>query len=59
MQSGFAMLEIGVSTAGNKVNAMLKNICDILFGTLTFFLLGYGIAYGQPSNGFMGMGDFA
>ena len=59
MQSGFAMLEIGVSTPGNEVNVMLKNVCDLLFGTIAFFFFGYGIAYGEPSNGFMGMGDFA
>ena len=58
MQSGFAMLEIGVSTPGNEVNVMLKNVCDILFATVAFYLVGYGIAYGTPSNGFMGMGDF-
>ncbi|KAL7529379.1 hypothetical protein ACHAXR_002933 [Thalassiosira sp. AJA248-18] len=59
MQSGFAMLEIGVSSPGNEVNVMLKNVCDLLFGTMAFFFFGYGIAFGKPSNGFMGMGDFA
>ena len=52
MQSGFAMLEIGVSSPGNEVNVMLKNVCDLLFGTIAFFFVGYGIAYGEPSNGF-------
>ena len=59
MQSGFAMIEIGVTSPGNEINVMLKNICDLLFGTLAFYLLGYGIAYGRPSNSFMGLGDFA
>ena len=59
MQSGFAMLEIGVSSPGNEVNVCLKNVADLLFATISFYLFGYGIAYGQPSNGFMGMGDFA
>ena len=52
MQSGFAMLEIGVSSPGNEVNVMLKNVCDLLFATLAFFFFGYGIAFGEPSNGF-------
>lgn len=52
MQSGFAMLEIGVSSPGNEVNVMLKNVCDLLFGTVAFFFFGYGIAFGEPSNGF-------
>jgi ammonium transporter, Amt family len=59
MQSGFGLLEIGVSSPGNEVNVMLKNVCDILFGSLAFYLLGYGIAYGDPSNGFMGLSSFA
>ena len=59
MQSGFGLLEIGVSSPGNEVNVMLKNVCDILFGSLAFYLFGYGIAYGTPSNGFMGLGHFA
>ena len=37
---------------------MLKNVCDLLFGTMAFYFFGYGIAFGEPSNGFMGMGDF-
>mmetsp|Transcript_12511 Transcript_12511/g.23115 ORF Transcript_12511/g.23115 Transcript_12511/m.23115 type:complete len:185 (+) Transcript_12511:600-1154(+) len=52
MQSGFAMLEIGVSSPGNEVNVMMKNVCDLLFGTIAFFFFGYGIAFGEPSNGF-------
>lgn len=58
MQSGFGLLEIGVSSPGNEVNVMLKNVSDVLFGVLAFYFLGYGIAYGHPSNPFMGLGDF-
>ncbi|KAL3937107.1 MAG: hypothetical protein SGBAC_007715 [Bacillariaceae sp.] len=58
MQSGFGLLEIGASSAGNEVNTMLKNVADILFGALAFYCVGYGIAYGRPSNKFMGLGDF-
>jgi len=58
MQSGFGLLEIGSSTPGNEVNTMLKNVADILFGALSFYLVGYGIAYGSPSIPFMGLGDF-
>ena len=59
MQSGFAMIEIGVSSPGNEVNVLLKNVCDLLFGTAAFYLLGYGLAFGEPSNSFMGLGSFA
>ena len=37
---------------------MLKNVTDIIYGALAFYMLGYGIAYGTPSNPFMGLGDF-
>ena len=58
MQSGFGLLEIGCSSVGNEVNTMLKNVTDIIFGALAFYVVGYGIAYGTPSNPFMGLGDF-
>jgi Amt family ammonium transporter len=58
MQSGFGLLEIGSCSSGNEVNTMLKNVADILFGALAFYFVGYGIAYGQPSTPFMGLGDF-
>jgi len=58
MQSGFGLLEIGSITPGNEVNVMLKNVVDVLYGALAFYFVGYGIAYGYPSNGFMGLGDF-
>ena len=40
------------------VNIMVKNAMDVVFGALAYWFVGYGISYGQPSNGFMGMGDF-
>lgn len=40
------------------MNVMLKNVVDVLYGALAFYFLGYGIAYGYPSNPFMGLGDF-
>lgn len=58
MQSGFGLLEIGSSTKGNEVNTMLKNVADVIYGGLAFYLVGYGIAYGNPSNPFIGLGDF-
>ena len=41
-----------ISSPGNEVNVMLKNVCDLMFATLAFFFFGYGIAFGEPSNGF-------
>jgi hypothetical protein len=47
-----------ILTMQSEVNTMLKNVADILFGALAFYCVGYGIAYGSPSNWFMGLGDF-
>lgn len=58
MQSGFGLLEMGSCVTGNEVNIMLKNVYDVIFGGLAYYLLGYGISYGSPSNSFMGLGDF-
>ena len=58
MQSGFALLEMGSSSPGSSVNIMLKNVYDVIFGGLAYYMIGYGISYGHPSNRFMGLGDF-
>ncbi|CAK9041187.1 unnamed protein product [Durusdinium trenchii] len=58
MQSGFGMLEMGCSHRGHEVNIMLKNVFDVIFGGLAYYMLGFGISHGSPSNSFMGLGDF-
>ena len=56
MQSGFGLLEMGSSSPGFEVNIMTKNVMDVVFGALTYWFVGYGLSYGEPSNPFMGMG---
>ena len=58
MQSGFGLLEMGSSMPGFEVNIMVKNVMDVVFGALAYWLVGYGLSYGRPSNPFCGMGDF-
>ena len=58
MQSGFGLLEMGSSMPGFEVNIMVKNVMDVVFGALMYWLVGYGLSYGQPSNPFCGQGDF-
>jgi Amt family ammonium transporter len=36
----------------------LITVVDVVFGALAYYFLGYGISYGTPSIGFMGLGDF-
>jgi len=58
MQSGFGLLESGSCSPGFEVNIMMKNIVDVVFTALTYYLVGYGISFGQPSTPFMGKGSF-
>jgi len=46
MQAGFAMVEAGMTRAKNVANIMAKNFADACVGVLSFFVVGYMIAYG-------------
>jgi ammonium transporter, Amt family len=54
MQAGFALLETGMARAKNAVNVMMKNYMDLCFGTLLFWLVGYGLMFGDNPTGFYG-----
>jgi len=57
MQAGFAMVESGFTRAKNTVNIMMKNLMDFSIGTLTFFLVGFGLMFGE-TNGLFGTTHF-
>ncbi len=57
MQAGFAMVESGFTRAKNAVNIIMKNLMDFSIGTITFFLLGFGLMFGA-SNGWFGTSNF-
>lgn len=63
MQAGFAMLCAGHIRVKNNMNILLKNLLDCAVGTMAWFLLGNGFAFGENSKGyanpFIGVGDFA
>lgn len=54
MQAGFALLETGMVRAKNAVNVMMKNYMDLCVGTLLFWLVGYGLMFGDNPSGFYG-----
>jgi Amt family ammonium transporter len=57
MQAGFGMLEAGSVRAKNTKNILLKNILDASLAALIWWLVGYGFAYGDSSDGgFIGTG---
>jgi Amt family ammonium transporter len=52
MEGGFALLEAGFVRAKNAMSIIAKVIIDITIGGLAFYLVGFGIAYGN-SNGLL------
>lgn len=58
MQAGFALLEVGSVGPNISHNILMKNLFDAAMSCLVFYLIGWGIAYGEDSNGFIGTSDF-
>lgn len=57
MQAGFALVEAGFTRAKNVGNIIMKNFMDFSFGSLLFWIIGYGLMYGG-SGAFYGAFDF-
>ena len=47
MQAGFALVETGLTRAKNAVNICMKNLLDFCFGTMTFWIVGFSIMFGD------------
>lgn len=58
MQAGFALLESGMVRAKNTINVILKNVSDMAFGTLAFWLVGFGLMFGTNPSGWIGTDGF-
>jgi len=54
MQAGFALLESGMCRAKNAVNVIMKNYVDVCIGSLAFWMIGYGLMFGDNATGFFG-----
>jgi Amt family ammonium transporter len=54
MQSGFTLVECGSVRAKNSRNILIKNLFDACIGALAFYLVGYGLAFGDVNGGFAG-----
>jgi len=46
MHAGFAFLEAGTVRKKNQVNAMVRVITDFGFSTISYFFIGFSVAYG-------------
>ena len=58
MQAGFMCIEAGATRNKNNINTALKNICDFGITILAFWMVGYGLMFGNSLSGFMGTSDF-
>ena len=46
MHAGFAFLELGTVRQKNQVNALVKILVDFAVSTVSYFFIGYAVAYG-------------
>jgi Amt family ammonium transporter len=53
MQTGFALVETGFTSTKNTTNILFKNLIDFCIGSVVFWIIGYGLMYGNGS-GFIG-----
>lgn len=54
MQPGFMCLESGLTRTKNSINVAIKNLIDLGISILLFWLVGYGIAFGNSIAGVIG-----
>ncbi|CAE7242652.1 AMT1-1 [Symbiodinium sp. CCMP2592] len=58
MHAGFAMLETGSCRAKNASNVLMKNLVNVTFGTIGWWVFGWAFAYGTLAGGFIGTDGF-
>jgi len=56
MQPGFALVEAGFTRSKNTANILMKNFVDFIFGSLLFWIIGFGLMFG--TGGFVGAPHF-
>jgi len=58
MEGGFSLLEAGLVRTKNAVNVTMKIFVDLTVGALAFWLIGFGIMFGNDAFGFVGTNLF-
>jgi len=58
MQGGFLCLESGVTRTKNSVNVALKNAVDFTFAIVLFWVVGFGLMFGDSYEGVVGRSMF-
>merc|ERR1719181_1210950 len=60
MHAGFALLEAGLCREKNVESVLMKNLLTPLVGSVSWYLVGWSIAYGNvPEDGFAGSEEAA
>jgi len=59
MQAGFAFLEAGLTRMKNVGHVAAKNVLTFAIASIVFYLVGFGIAFGDGGNGLVGGSGFA
>ena len=54
MQAGFAFLEAGLTRMKNVGHIAAKNVLIFAIASVVYFLVGYGLAFGDGGNGSSG-----
>ncbi|HXF97843.1 MAG TPA: ammonium transporter [Gaiellaceae bacterium] len=59
MQAGFAFLEAGLTRMKNVGHIAAKNVLIFALASLVYYLVGFGLAFGDGGNGLVGGSGFA
>ena len=59
MQAGFSFLEAGLTRMKNVGHVAAKNVLVLGIASVVYYLVGFGIAFGDGGNGLFGGGGFA
>jgi len=58
MQAGFLCLESGLVRSKNSINVAAKNISDFIVSSTVYWLVGFGIMFGESIEGLFGSSTF-
>ncbi|HUW63203.1 MAG TPA: ammonium transporter, partial [Spirochaetia bacterium] len=58
MEAGFAFLEAGFVRSKNSLNIVMKVFSDATFGTLAYWVIGFGVMFGLDRGGVLGTSGF-
>ncbi|OEH91662.1 ammonium transporter [Bacillus solimangrovi] len=58
MHAGFAMVETGFTRSKNALNILMKNMMTISIASILYFVVGYGLMFGNSTGGLIGTNGF-